>query len=117
MKFKKIFSAVASVALSLSLLANNVTAMKTNEEPTLVSESVTQAIDLSQLTANASDVLYEADYASISFNNEGNSDILQEEIVVSDNSSETSEEYTLAVSPRASAIPLSSIMWRIYYVQ
>ena len=109
MKFKKIFSVVASIALSLSLLASNVTAMETNAELTLMSESVTQAIDLSQLTANASDVLYEADYASISFNNEGNSEILHGEFVVSDNSSETSEENTLAVSPRASAIPLSSV--------
>lgn len=109
MKFKKIFSAVASVVLSLSLLASNVTAMKTNAELTFMSESVTQAIDLSQLTANVSEVSYEADYASISFNNEEDSNILQEEIVVPDNSHETSEESTLAVSPRASAIPLSSI--------
>lgn len=109
MKFKKIFSAVASVALSLSLLASNVTAMETNAELTFMSESVTQAIDLSQLTANASEVSYGADYASISFNNEEDSDILQEEIVVLDNLSETSKENTLAVSPRASAIPLSSL--------
>ena len=67
MKFKKIFSAVVSTALSLSLLASNVTAMETNEELTLVSESVTQAIDLSQLTTNASDEPYEVSENRLAF--------------------------------------------------
>ena len=103
MKFKKIFSAVVSAALSLSLLASNVTALEANAELNLVSESVTQTIDLSQFTGDMSYVTSN-NVVEVSFDNNNESNIVDTDLIISDN---TNSATTLGISPRATANPLS----------